>query len=216
MAFGIYQLYRALQPEFRQRRIKLFLQLFHPQPATRILDVGGYVYDWDGVVPIQSPVTFLNLNAAPSSGPVPRRYTILIGDGRKLPFPDQSFDIAFSNSVIEHVGTFADQQRFAAELRRVAKQLFVQTPNRWFFLEPHFLAVFVHFLPRPLARRLLQIFSFRGLFRAGDNVQLNELAEELRLLGRREMERLFPDCEIRRETWFGLTKSFIAVRRQPL
>jgi hypothetical protein len=72
---------------------------------------------------------------------------------------------------------------------------------------------FIHFLPAGLARKLLPVFSFRGLFRSGDNIELQKLAAELRLLNFREVKELFPDCEIHREKWFGLTKSFIAVRR---
>ena len=107
----------------------------------------------------------------------------------------------------------ADQQRFAAEIRRVGRQVFVQTPNRWFFIESHFLTGFEHFLPWRVARQLLRFCSVRGLFRSGDNVDLRQLAAELRLLDFRQMQTLFPDCEIHREKWLGLTKSLIAVRR---
>jgi len=213
MGFGIYELYRIFQPGLRQRRVELLLQRLQPGPTTRILDVGGFATDWEGVVPIQSPITFLNIFLPPSPNPNPARYQILVGDGRALDFPDRSFDLLFSNSVIEHVGEYEDQQRFAAEARRVGKDLFIQTPNRWFFVEPHFIALFVHYLPRRLSRRLLPWCSFRGLFRSGDNIELKSLAQELRLLSLREFKELFPDCEIYREKWFGLTKSFIAIRR---
>jgi len=215
MPWSIYSLYRAFQPRLRQRRQRLFLDLFAPDAATRILDVGGHVYDWDGVVPIASPVTFVNVTYPPLDRPLPPRFTCLLGDGRRLPFADGSFDIVYSNSVIEHLGHWADQVQFARELRRVGRQLFVQTPNRWFFVEPHFLAPGVHLLPRRAARRLLPWCSVRGWWRRGDNVSLPALAEELRLLTRREMQALFPDCAIYRERWLGMTKSLIAVRRDP-
>ena len=211
MGPGVYSIYRLVQPAFRRRRIQLLLDILKPQPTTRILDVGGYVGNWDKVVPIESPVTCLNLQAP--KGPVPERFTCCAGDGRCLPFADRSFDLVFSNSVIEHVGTYEDQKRFAAELRRVGGQIFVQTPNRWFFIETHFLTVFVHFLPWRFARRLIRVFSLRGWMRRGDNIDLKELANELRLLGLREVRELFPDCEIHREKWFGFTKSFVAIRR---
>ena len=214
MALGIYQLYRRLQPGFRQKRIQWFLQLFHPHKNTRILDVGGYLYDWDGVVPIESQITLLNLSHQAALN-LPARFTLEVGDARHLAHADRSFNIAYSNSVIEHLRTFEDQQKFAAEIRRVGRNVFVQTPNRWFFIEVHFVTIFVHFLPWWLARKIIRFCSFRGLFRAGDNVDLGELAAELRLLDRKEMQQLFPDCEIHREKWFGLTKSLIAVRRDP-
>lgn len=213
MAFGIYQFYRLFQPGFRRQRIELFLKLFQPTAETRILDVGGFPSDWDGIVPIESHLTFVNPDQKPVEKPWPARYVEEIGDGCALRFADQSFDIAYSNSVIEHLHTWENQQRFAAEIRRVGKGVFVQTPNRWFLIEPHFVAAFIHFLPARVAKKLLPIFSFRGLFRSGDNNDLHKLAAELRLLSFCEVKELFPDCEIHREKWFGFTKSFIAVRR---
>lgn len=213
MALSIYSVYRRFQPGFRQRRLKLFLGAIEPGPSTRILDVGGHVYDWEGVVPIESPVTLFNVTHPPLSAPLPPRFTLQLGDGRALPFADGSFDVVFSNSVIEHVGSWDDQRLFAAEVRRVGRKLFVQTPNRWFFIEPHFVAPFAHFLPARLARRLLRVCSLRAWLRRGDNVELKALAEELRLLSARELRELFPDCELHRERWFGMTKSFIALRR---
>jgi SAM-dependent methyltransferase len=212
MGFGIYDVYRFFQPKIRQHRFRLFMDLLRPEPTARILDVGGYYYDWIDRSGVTSPVTLLNVSYPVSQEPIPNRFTCLVGDGRSMQFADRSFDIVFSNSVIEHVGSFADQERFASEVRRVGKRLFVQTPNRWFFLEPHFIAPFVHFLPRGIARRVLPLCSFRAWFRGGDNADLKSLATELRLLSYLEMKRLFPDCEIHRERWFGLTKSFIAVR----
>jgi hypothetical protein len=212
MAFGIYQFYRLLQPGFRQKRVEMFLRLFAPSSSTRILDVGGFPSDWDGVVPIESTITCVNPDRKPAANSRPARYVEEIGDGCALRHADRSFDIGYSNSVIEHLHTWESQKRFAAEIRRVGNGLFVQTPNRWFPIEPHFVTAFVHFLPLRLARKLLPVLSFRGWIRSGDNIDLRVLAAELRLLSYREMKELFPDCEIQREKWFGLTKSFIAVR----
>jgi hypothetical protein len=212
MAFGIYSLYRRFQPGFRNQRIRLFLEAFQPGTQTRILDVGGLVWNWYDV-PIKSEITLFNTDDPRIGPPAPDRFHCQNGDGRHLPFSDRSFDIAFSNSTIEHVGTYEDQKQFANELRRVGRGLFVQTPNRWFFAEPHFVTVFVHYLPWCLAKRLIRFCSFRGIFRGGDNIDLRNLAAELRPLSYREMKELFPDCEIWREKWFGMTKSLIAVRQ---
>jgi hypothetical protein len=213
MKFGIYEFYKAFQPALRKRRFQLFLDVFKPAASTRLLDVGGYSNDWINKG-IASTVTCLNLDP-PSTQQTTDRVTYLKGDALNMTFANQSFDIVYSNSVIEHVGTWGDQQRFAAEVRRVGRQLFVQTPNRWFFIEPHFITVFVHYLPWPFARRIIRYCSFRGLFRSGDNVNLRQLADGLRLLSYREVRELFPDCEIHREKMFGFTKSFIAIRRDP-
>ena len=192
--------------------MQVMMDRLRPTCSTRILDVGGYVFDWEGVVPITSPIVLLNL-AHPPHATLPERFTPVVGDARSMEFPDRAFDIAYSNSVIEHLRTFEDQKRFSAECRRVGRQLFIQTPNRWFFIEPHFVVPFIHFLPWSIAKHIVRFLSFRALFRRGDNIDLKKLADELRLLTFREMKELFPDCEIYREKWFGLTKSFVAIRQ---
>jgi hypothetical protein len=78
------------------------------------------------------------------------------GDGRQLPFRDAAFDVVFSNSVIEHVGDAASQERFAREVARVGRSYWVQTPNRWFPVEQHLLTPLVHWLPRRWQRAILR------------------------------------------------------------
>jgi 2-polyprenyl-3-methyl-5-hydroxy-6-metoxy-1,4-benzoquinol methylase len=65
----------------------------------------------------------------------------------RSPSAARSFDIVFSNSVIEHVGDAESQQQFAHEIARVGRAYWVQTPNRRFPVEPHLLTPFLHFLP---------------------------------------------------------------------
>ena len=213
MSFGIYSFYRILQPHFRKKRMRLFLDLFDPNDTTSILDIGGNVYDWEGIVHNASRITVLNIAPTDSSREYPARFTYKMGDGRDLPFPDQSFDIVYSNSVIEHLGTLDDQRRFAQEAQRVGRNVFIQTPNRWFPVEPHFIALFVHYLPKNIQRLFLPRLSLRGFFRSGDNVELYKLFEELRLLSFGEMSELFPGCSIHRERLLGIAKSLIAIRR---
>ena len=213
MSFGIYSLYRKLQPRFRQQRFRLFIEQFNPSASTRILDVGGFPADWAGV-PVPSQITIVNLFPRDPGWLVSERITYQTGDGCKLPFADQSFDIVFSNSAIEHLPRAEDQLRFASEALRVGKQIFVQTPNRWFPVEPHFVSLFLHYLPKQWQRPFVRWFTFRGLVRSGDNVELMQLFEELRLLSVRQMRLLFPGCHIHRERLCGLTKSLIALKKQ--
>lgn len=166
-------------------------------------------------MPITSSITVLNVAPTDSSSEYPARFTYTMGDGRDLPFPDQSFDIVYSNSVIEHLRTHEDQRRFAQEALRVGREVFIQTPHLWFPVEPHFVALFFHCLPKKLQRIFLPRLSLRGLFRSGDNVELQQLFEELRLLSVSEMKSLFPSCAIHRERLFGLTKSLLAIRTTP-
>ena len=129
--------------------------------------------------------------------------TVMQGDGTKLPFADGEFDVAFSNSVIEHVPRhFA---AFADEMRRVAHRYYLQTPNRYFPIEPHYQLPLFQFLPER-ARRWLNARYTLGWQAKGHS-------EEITLLSARDLQRLFPNAEIHRERVLGLTKSLIAVRR---
>ncbi|HET6410042.1 MAG TPA: methyltransferase domain-containing protein [Chthoniobacteraceae bacterium] len=211
MPVGIYSFYRLLQPRFREKRARLFLETFAPNATTRILDIGGNVYDWREL-PIESRITVLNVAPTDSSTAYSDRFDYVQGDGRNLPFADQSFDIVYANSVIEHLRTFDDQRRFGTEALRVGRRVFIQTPNRWFPVEPHFVTLFVHYLPKSVQRLVLPRLSFRGLFRSGDDVNLKALFDELRLLSARELGAIFPGCRVHRERMLGLTKSLIAIR----
>jgi SAM-dependent methyltransferase len=210
MPFSIYSVYGKLQPLFRERRRRQFRELFSITDQTTLLDVGGYDYDWKGFA-TEAQITILNLGR-PSPHRCGGKFHYVQADARRLPFPDGAFDIVYSNSVIEHLQTFANQQRFAAELRRVGRELYIQTPNRWFPIEPHFIAPCVHFLPKWMQMPLLSWLSIRGWLRAGDNVSLDELFAELRLLDYNAMRELFPDCRLVCEKLAGLTKSLIAIR----
>ncbi len=192
---------------------------FRIDPETRILDVGGTPAIWQWL-PVWPRITFINLPRGVSdlAHGEPDGFDLVFASGCALPFADRSFDIVFSNSVIEHVGSPAEQQRFADEIRRVARRYWVQTPNRWFPIEPHLLTPLVHLLPRswqrPIVRRMTvwQVIEQPSPDRRRYYVQ--HYLNDIRLLGPRDMARLFPDAKIVRERWLGLTKSLLAVRTE--
>jgi hypothetical protein len=173
-----------------------------------VLDIGGTPQTWSHEVQARAEffVTLVNIRRNPDAHG--ERMLSLQGNATALPFPDKAFDIAFSNSVIEHVGSWEDQQAFAREARRVARKLWIQTPARSFPLEPHLLAPFIQYLPKSLQHRLAR-FTPRGLMTPE---VVHEIVDEVRLLTHRELKLLFPDCLILRERFLGLTKSYIAVR----
>jgi hypothetical protein len=207
---NIHRVYDLLMRGFRRRRMQRFVETFQPTEETTVLDVGGTPYNWDQI-DARFPITLLNTEA-PKIDDLPCRYRRVQGSGTQLDFADQSFDIAFSNSVIEHVGPLDAQRAFARELRRVGRQLWVQTPARSFFFEPHLLAPFVHFLPRSWQRRLARNCTLWGWITRPSRVAVDRMLDGLRLLDYATFRDLFPDCEIRRERFLGLTKAFVAVR----
>jgi len=209
----IQRIYRVVSPFFRRRRMKELLRFARLTPETATLDVGGSLWFWSEVDP-PCRVTILNL-VQPAANPAPERYELVQGDAMRLPYGDGAFDLAVSNSVIEHVGGWENQQRFAAEVRRVARRLWVQTPARAFLVEPHLIAPAIHWLPKGAQRRLIRHFTVWGLFARPDRARIDAFLDEVRLLTYAEMRELFPDCEIRRERVLGWTKSYVAVRHAP-
>lgn len=207
---NIHKIYGLFLPYFRRKRFRRFEKLMRPTSETTLLDAGGYVWNWpEGLCPAR--ITVVNPHVPPNAGSR-GRVTVVVGDGCKLPFADESFDITYSNSVIEHLSTFANQRAFAAEMRRVGRAVWVQTPARWFIFEPHLLTPFIHFLPKAWQSRLIRHFTVWGLVTRPTPGQVHDFLEEVRLLNYREMRQLFPDCEVLRERFLGMTKSYIACR----
>ena len=137
-------------------------------------------------------------------------FTRRIGDARDLKeFADGSVDLVHSNSVIEHVGGWRDMQAMAHELRRVGRSGWVQTPAWGFPIEPHFHAPFMHWFGAPMRARMLSI-SLGRKFRRMDLAKRRVVVEGINLLTRREIQALFPGCEIYTERFLLLAKSYTA------
>ena len=197
----------------RARRIRLFERLIAPLPdPVRVLDVGGSPQFWrlyrdHNQRALQ--LTLVNLDRRLTSPD----HDFVYSDARDMgEFADNSFDACFSNSLLEHVGTFCDQQRVAAEIRRVAPIYLVQTPYRHFPLEAHFLMPGFQYLPTPIRATLHQHFHLGWVARQPDPRLARTEVEQFRLLTRREMGDMFPDARIVHERIGPLTKALLAVR----
>ncbi len=155
----------------RERKLRLFHDLLQPGPESSVVDVGvtdaafgdgstdnffEALYPWPERI---TAVGHTELDRFQAAFPA---VTAVRADGRTLPFADAAFDLGFSNAVIEHVaGGRHGQRQFLAELCRVARRVFVTTPNRLFPLDPHSLLPFVHWLPDgELRRRILRARGF--------------------------------------------------------
>lgn len=193
---------------FRKRRMQLFYRRFNITPQTEVLDLGGRESTWM-LMPFHPRVTIVNRSF---EGPRGGEIKWILADVRKLPFPDKKFEIVYSNSVIEHLGTIEDQRKFAEECRRIGRSYYVQTPNPHFPIEPHVLTPFIHWLPKDWQARLLRNFTVWGwITRPGAEARARFL-DTTRMLTANEFRGLFPEAEIWRERFGGMTKSFVAAK----
>jgi hypothetical protein len=201
----------SLAHRLRIKRFALFLELINSLPhPVKILDVGGTGIFWErmGFLPGKAAeITLFNINEPQCNC---RNFISITGDATNMKqFSDQEFDIAFSNSVIEHVGDFARQSQMADELKRVGKRIFLQTPNRYFPVEPHFLFPLFQFFPLKVKVWLVMHFKMGWYNKISEREKAVDLCNSIRLLSRVDLLKMFPGAMIRKEKFFGLTKSFL-------
>jgi len=195
----------------RRKRFGFFLELLAgvPRPLS-ILDVGGTQGFWERMAFTDEPgvsITVLNLDPQPVhlAG-----FTSIIGDATNLSlFADHAFDVVFSNSVIEHVGDMAKQRRMAEEVARVGQRYFVQTPNYYFPIEPHYLFPGFQWLPLGARAQLLYHFDLGWTKRKATIEAARQSVASVKLLRKKEVLALFPHANLYEEKVAGLTKSFV-------
>lgn len=222
----IRQLFKRYSRRSRENRGKVFMQYLQPTVEDRILDLGGgNGRHLAGILPYRENVHIADISktALAYAEKTFGFKSIWIDQTAGLPFPDHYFDIVFCSSVIEHVTVdksrlrdiqaitnFTDeaykrQQEFAAEIRRIGKRYFVQTPNKYFPIESHtWLPGIIVFLPRLWQIKLIDFMNKWWPKRT---------SPDWNLLTQEQMQKLFPDAEIVLEKSFGFTKSIIAIKR---
>lgn len=195
----------------RQRRASWLAETFPDLAQMSVIDLGGRVETWLRAPVRPRHVHVVNLEPAPST--VPDWAEVDHADACELPatIAQRRYDLVFSNSVLEHVGGHERRLRFAEAVRSLAGSYWVQTPYRYFPIEPHWLAPGMQFLPvrarTTLARRWPLAHSpARTQEAAIHQVLWTEL------LDRSQLRHYFPDATIRAERLAGLPKSLIAVR----
>lgn len=205
----------SLASKLRQKRLTLFKSLINSVPSPiKLLDVGGEGSFWKNtgfLDEVDKDIEITIANIYPSDDLISPNIKEVFGDARNMEqFQDKEFDVVFSNSVIEHVGNYEQQQQMASEVLRVGKKYFVQTPNFYFPIEPHFLFPFFQFLPVSLRVLLLKNFDLGWIKKIPDEQECQEMVTGIQLLDKKRFVSLFPNANIYEEKFLGLTKSFIA------
>lgn len=199
----------SLGNQFREKRFSFFLKKFNKmQKPISILDVGGKINFWEnrGLAGNNDYIiTIVNIEKEKS---LYSNIKTKMGDATDLsPFKDKSFDVVHSNSVIEHLYYFENQKKMASEIIRVGQKHIVQTPNKYFFLEPHYLLPFFQFIPDKLKYLILTKTKLSRL-KKWDKKFASQYIEEIRLLSLKEIKVFFPSSKIYFEKFLGMNKSF--------
>jgi len=205
----------------RAERIKhLITSCFKKYGFVNIIDIGGTRYYWK-IIPLKFlkennvRVTIVNLSPNILSHHNDEIFKFVFGDGCNLSqFADNSFHIAHSNSVIEHLGSWENKIKMANEIKRVAQQYYVQTPNFYFPIEPHFVTPFIHWLPKRLRVHILANFNLGWWIYKGNYERAKKEVENTTLLTKSELLDLFPESKLYNERFVMIAKSFVVIKHQ--
>jgi hypothetical protein len=213
---------RSAAASARKRRYARLLARFPDLARMRVLDLGGEVHAWLGRPTQPAEVVLLNLPVMAqeqdqwlAGRPEAEWISAVAGDACD-PAPglvNQGFDLVYSNSVIEHVGGHQRREAFAHSVHALGAHRWIQTPNRYFPLEPHWLFPGFQWLPASARVRVSHVWPighFAGRRHLPKSRRVSDVLE-VELLSAEELSFYFPTSEILKERALGLTKSLIAV-----
>jgi len=188
----------------RHERMQLFIKKMGIRGNERIIDLGGTASFWGGC-PLPLDITIVNLPGSLIRVNPHGHHTVTFieGDACDLPFiSNGNFDIAFSNSVIEHVGPSENQVAFSKEVRRVARRFWVQTPSIWFPIEAHNHMPFWWAYPGPVKRKFIARWKQKL-------PAWTEMIEGTTVIKRKDLEKMFPNGTLWTERFAGFPKSYV-------
>ena len=203
----------GLSGYFRKRRSQIYRTYAADMASLRVCDLGGSRHFWESMPADMLPahLTLLNIADDGQSRSHTGRFEtldVVIYDGHTIPYPDGHFDVLICNSVVEHVPP-PQRERLSREIRRVSKYFFVQTPAYGFPVEPHFVFPGLHWLPRPVGRHFVR-FGLWAILNRPTRGKMDSYFDDVHLLTRREVARLFPQATIAKERLLGMVKSYTA------
>jgi len=220
--------FRLFSTHSRNKRARLFQTTVQTTAQSTVLDLGSEqghaihrVLSGTEVRPENVSIADISATAVAEGRELYGYNPVVLVELALLPFANEQFDVVYCSSVIEHVTlqkarvwevnssrefkelAATAQSRFAAEIRRVGRSYFVQTPYRHFPIESHSWLPFLNWLSRPILMRVLRLTN---------RYWVKRTQPDFYLLNRREFQQLFPDAEIRVERFLGIPKSLIAIK----
>ncbi len=218
----------SVSNKFRRKRFKFFLEFIKDiERPVKILDLGGTVNFWSQLEYADSDefdITIVNIEEDPLLFPpllnhagtsfikreLKNEIKFIKADAADLSrFKSNDFDIIFSNSLIEHIGSYAEQKKFAEEIMRTGKKYFIQTPNYYFPFEPHFLFPCFQFFPQTIQIFLLTNFKMGWFQKCSSANEAKLLLNSINLLKKKTLIRFFTNGKLYKEKILFFTKSFI-------
>jgi len=199
----------SLAAKARGRRWDEFSQRFPDLESMRILDLGGTPAAWQSAPRRPEHVVAVNLDRRHHST---KDVRCVVADACALPsaLRAERFDLVFSSSLLEHVGGHARRRQFATTVHEMADHHWIQTPYRYFPIEPHWVFPGFQFLPFSVRVAVSQRWKL-GHVRARDRQTAIKRVSGVELIGVTEMRSYFPNSEIWFERYAGLVKSLVAI-----
>jgi hypothetical protein len=195
----------------REERARWLVETFPDLAQMSVIDLGGRIPTWQRA-PVR-PKHVHVVNMEPSRTDIPDWAEFDLGDACALPaqIAGRRYDLVFANSVIEHVGGHERRERFADSVHQLSDAHWVQTPYRYFPIEPHWMAPGMQFMPIAARAQLARQWPLSyGRGKSRDTALRTVLGVEL--LDRTQFRYYFPDSLMRTETILGVPKSLIAYR----
>ncbi|NJO18179.1 MAG: methyltransferase domain-containing protein [Thioploca sp.] len=192
------------QQIWRQRRMSVFLMKMAVKNGYKIIDLGGTPQLWE-MIDLDLEITLLNLSPVINYQPnrLKHSYHFITGDACNINgLIDNTFDLVFSNSVIEHVGPADRQQAFAETVHQLAPRYWIQTPSLWFPIEAHCNLPLWWFYPQ-----FLQQFWICRWQQQRREFLWRQMTET-RLLTLNQLKSLFPEAQVYTEYVVGFPKSY--------
>jgi hypothetical protein len=201
----------SISTRMRSRRWALLGQTFPDLSEMRVLDLGGTVNSWRLAPAQPKHLTLLN--------PVPQDTgtawaTSLVGDACAPPasLTEEHFDLVYSNSVLEHIGGHFRREQFSEVVHEAADHHWVQTPYRYFPIEPHWVFPWFQHLPPTAQTTISRVWPLGNYGSIVNREETLPHVLDIELLDMTQMRHYFPGSKIAHERVMGLTKSLIAFR----